>query len=85
MDDIDRIIQKLNEQKGEILAMSNLVLSIVRALPIDLQAKVLTEFDKEREITKTVLLNSSAPDDVLRSFDNIVEAFNKLRLDRPGT
>lgn len=82
MDDIDRIGKVINEQKGTITAMLTLLTSIVRALPIDQQAKALAEFDTDCEIARTVMLNSQTPDDVLSGFDLQVRALDGLRHDR---
>jgi len=82
MDDIDRIGKAINEQKGTITAVLSLLTSIVRALPIDQQAKALAAFDTECEVARTVLLNSQAPDDVLNGFDLLVKALDSIRPDR---
>lgn len=83
MDYFDQIIRTANWQKGELLALRCLLVSIVRALPLHLQGVVLAEFDTEREAAKVVLLNYQSPEDVLIEFDRTVEAINALRLDRP--
>lgn len=83
MDDIDRAAKAINEQKGEAIALRCLVNAIFRAMPLSQQAGALADFDNEREIAKTVLLNSNAPDDVLRAFDHAIAALNALRLDQP--
>jgi len=82
MDDIDRIGKVINHQKGEITALLSLLTSIVRALPIDQQAKALAAFDTECEVARTVMLNSKTPDDVLNGFDLLVKALDGIRLDR---
>ena len=83
MDAIDRIIQTMNQQKGELLSHNCLILSLLRALPRDRQAAALQEFDTECNIARTVLLNSEAPDDVLQSFELHVSAVNGLRFQPP--
>ena len=79
MDDIDRIIKTINEQKGEMMAMQCLLASVFRALPADRQALAFAKYDKDVEIARTVLLNSHAPDAVHASFDRAVDALNELR------
>ena len=83
MDEIDGIIKTINEHKGELLAKSCLLRSIVRALALEQRAKFLEEFDIERDHARVVLLNSRVPEDVVASFDLHIAAFNDLRHDRP--
>lgn len=79
MDDIDHISKAINEQKGTSMAMLSLLTSIVRALPIDQQAKALAAFDTECEIARTVMLNSKTPDDVLSGFELMVRGLDSIR------
>jgi hypothetical protein len=84
-DEIDRIIQTINEQKGEMLAHNCLIISLLRAFPLDHRSVALREFDTECDIARTVLLNSSVPEVLLKSFENHVGAVNGLRYRRPDS
>jgi hypothetical protein len=79
MSSIQSIASVVNDQKGELMAMQCLVISILRALPRDLQAKVLAEFDRETVIGRGVLRHSETPAEVGQGFDRYVEHLNRLR------
>ncbi len=76
---VDRIADVVNDQKGELMALQCLVISILRALPRDMQAKVLAEFDRETVIGRGVLRHSDTPKAVAAGFDRYVEHLNRLR------
>ena len=84
-DVIDRIIETINQQKGELLAHNCLVIGLLRGMPLDHRADALREFDTECDVARNVLLNSSVPDVVLKSFEENVSAINELRFRRPAS
>lgn len=79
MDELDRIIEALNKQKGELMACQSLVLSMFRALPIDLQARAWHDLLREREVAKTTFLNAAIPDAVIAGYDAAMSALDALR------
>ena len=66
---------------AQITVLYALTVSIIRALPHELQARTLQQFDEEVAIVKTMLLNSTHPEALIRAFDKHVQIVNDLRLD----
>ena len=83
MDDPGHIAEFINEQKGELVALTCFVTALFRALPLDLREDALGEFDTEREGVRVDLLNSGAPEDLLRGYDRKIRALNRMRFLRP--
>ncbi len=84
MDDLDKAIKALNEQKGNVMALSCLLMGVLRALPYWQRVNALREFDTEAELARTVLLNSKVHDDVLNGFDQQLASLNHTRLQKPA-
>jgi hypothetical protein len=79
---IDELISVVNHQKVEVLALRALAVALLRAMPLDMQSRALSEFNTETDTARTVLLYSKVPDEVPAGFDRAVEAVNGLRRDR---
>ncbi|MEO5700342.1 MAG: hypothetical protein ABIS17_04465 [Casimicrobiaceae bacterium] len=79
---IDKIADVVNDQKGELMALQCLVISLLRAMPADMQARALAEFDRETVIGAGVLRHSELPKAVAEGFSRYVEHLNMLR--KPG-
>lgn len=71
--------------KGEILGLSTLAIALLRGISLEQQIAVMSEFDQEAEIARTTLLNSAAPDLLLRSYDAVIDRVNALRFVPPAT
>lgn len=78
----ENIANVVNDQKGELMALQCLVISLLRAMPAEMQAKALSEFDRETVIGAGVLRHSDLPKEVAEGFHRYVEHLNKLR--KPG-
>lgn len=76
----EKIIAKLNEQKGELIATQALLLGVLRSLPLDLRAEALREFDVEIATARSTLAYLPIPDEVINGLENYVKALNHLRL-----
>jgi len=83
MDDPGHVVESINEQKGELTALTCFVTALFRALPLDLREDALGEFDAEREGVRVDLLNSGASEDVLQGYDRKIRALNRMRFLRP--
>lgn len=79
MSPLETIAAVVNDQKGELMAMQCLVISLLRAMPPEMQAKALAEFDRETVIGRGVLRHSDMPKEVETGFSRYVEHLNKLR------
>jgi len=82
MSPIERIAAVVNDQKGELMALQCLVISLLRAMPAEMQAKALAEFDRETSIGGGVLRHSDLPKEVQEGFLRYVGHLNSLR--KPG-
>lgn len=82
MHPLAKLAHVVNNQKGSQLALQALATAILRALPPEVLASALAQWDMEKEVAKTVLLNSQAPDDVIEGFDTIASAVDALRIDQ---
>lgn len=65
----NEIVSQLHEQKGQLMAYSALFAAILRGMNQTNLLQTIAEFDTECNAAKTMLLNSSAPEAVLESFD----------------
>ncbi|WP_458718304.1 hypothetical protein [Pseudomonas gregormendelii] len=79
-DPIEQVINKLNEQKGEVIATQALLLGILRALPIDLRAEAIREFDVEIATARSTLAYLPIPEEVISGLENYVRALNHIRM-----
>lgn len=79
----EKVIAAINDQKAQLLALQSLAVSLLRAMPPDMREQALQEWDTETESAKTVLLNSNAPEELLRGYDRYVKALNDLRVFPP--
>lgn len=84
MKELARMAEVVNDHKAELLALQCMVMALVRALPTNLQAEVLEQWDSEKEVARTILLNTSAPEALLQAFDRYVSAFDDQRLFPPA-
>ncbi len=84
MTPMEQFASAVNDQKGELMALQCLVISLLRAMPPDAQAKVLAEFDRETCIGRGVLRHSDIPKEVAQGFDRYLENLNKLRKAAPN-
>ena len=76
---IAKLAHVVNAQKGSQIALQALAVSILRALPPQVLVAALAEWDTEKEVATTVLLNSEAPDELVEGFDMIASAIDLLR------
>ncbi|WP_200868640.1 hypothetical protein [Pseudomonas syringae] len=76
----EKIIDKLNEQKGELLATQALLLGVLRSLPLDVRAEAIREFDIEIATARSTLAYSPVPDEVINGLESYVKALNHIRL-----
>lgn len=84
MKDLLETQQKLTELKGESLAMQAMLISILRAIPMQQLEATLQEFDQEAEIARVTLLNSPrAGEHVLHGFDACAQQMSS-RVHLPG-
>ncbi len=67
-DEIGRIIDTLNQQKGEILAFRVLLYEILEGLTLDGRLRVLTHFDQHREEMLATIAFGPLPEEVLTSY-----------------
>jgi hypothetical protein len=58
--------------------LQSLTISLLRAMPLDMRARVLSEWDKETEIAKTVFLNNSIPDQFSDAYDKCGHPLNPM-------
>ena len=71
----DRVTQAVNKQKGESLALTTLLMAILRVLSPEQRAAALREFDTECEAARAVLLHSQS-EDLIQGFETAVGAVN---------
>ena len=75
----------INDHKGQLMALQSLATALLRAMPLSMRSDALEEWDKETELGKTVLLNSSAPESLVAAYDRYVKILNDLRIVPPPT
>lgn len=83
MKELARMAEIINEHKAELLALQCMMMALVRSLPTSAQADVLVQWDSEKEVARTILLNTSAPDALLQAFDRYVKIFDDQRVFPP--
>ncbi len=83
MNPLERMAAVVNDQKGELMALQCLVISLLRAMPAEMQAKALAEFDRETVIGAGVLRHSETPKPVGEGFERYVHHLNSLRKTGP--
>ncbi|MBN3966288.1 hypothetical protein IMW75_13505 [Pseudomonas gregormendelii] len=76
----DKIIAKLNEQKGEIIATQALLLGMLRSLPAEVRTDAIREFDVEIATARSTLSYLPVPDEVINGLENYVKALNHIRV-----
>lgn len=79
-DENEKIIAKLNEQKGEMIATQALLLGVLRSLPHNLRAEAIREFDVEIASARSTLAYLPVPDEVINGLENYVKALNHIRV-----
>lgn len=75
-EEIGGLFKVTQEQKGELIALNCLLISLCRGLPFPFLAGALTELETEREVARTVLLNTAVPEVLLTSFDSALARFD---------
>lgn len=75
---MDKLVQVINQQKGEIAALTCFVTALFASLPPRERSAVIAQLDQEAELARTMFLNSPAPDDVSASFEHHVDRFLNL-------
>jgi len=78
-DEIDKIIAKMNEQKGELIGINAMLAAVARSLPQQHLAKLLSEFDNEIAFARSHVSNSPVPDEVIAGLENYVKMWNAIR------
>lgn len=78
-DVIDKIIDTMNAQKGELIGINTMLTAIARSLPPEHLARLLAEFDNELQYARSHLNNSPIPDEVISGLENYVKMWNALR------
>ncbi|WP_024691608.1 hypothetical protein [Pseudomonas tremae] len=78
-DPTEKIIDKLNGQKGELLATQAL-LGVLRSLPLEVRAEAIREFDIEIATARSTLAYLPVPDEVINGLENYVKALNHIRV-----
>ncbi|MGZ8174674.1 MULTISPECIES: hypothetical protein [Methylobacter] len=72
--EIKKLISVTNQQKGELLFLQALLVSIMRSTPPEFQSEVIGRFDKAAESTRSAHLYSEASDEVLEAFEHYVSS-----------
>jgi hypothetical protein len=73
-----RPAKAINHLDGKVFGVTELVLAMLRSLPIEQQAKVLTEFGTHSEVAKAGMLNSGVSDDLIDCFLEYVKDIKKI-------
>lgn len=77
---VDRVVDKLHEQKGQLLGTQALLVGILRSLPLEQRTEAIRRFDSEIATARSELAYSTAPDEVINGLENFVRAVNQIRL-----
>ncbi|WP_256824664.1 hypothetical protein [Pseudomonas aeruginosa] len=80
-DVIEKIISKLNEQKGELLGVHAMLAAVARSLPQSQLAILLEEFDTEIAVARSTLAYSPVPEEVISGLENYVQMWNAIRIE----
>ncbi len=78
-DVIDKIIDTMNTQKGELMGINTMLTAFARSLPPEHLGRLLAEFDNELQYVRSHLNNSPIPDEVISGLENYVKMWNALR------
>lgn len=68
-EEVDKLVAKLNQQKGEIIGINAMFLAITRRMPPGALAQLLRDFDSELEHAKSNLSYQPIPDEVISGLD----------------
>ena len=68
----DDLIAKLNDQKGQLMALKAIMTALLRALPEDMREEAFDGLEAQAEAARTAFLNSMAPDDVAAAFEHYI-------------
>lgn len=79
-EEFERLITVTDQQKGELLFLQTILVSLFRAMPRSVQTDALNRFDKAAEAVRASALHSEAGDQVLASFDHYAANVDKLLL-----
>lgn len=74
----ERPAKAINHLDGSLMGVTELVLAIVRTLPLEQQARLLDEFEKHATVAKTGMLNSGASDDLINAFDEFCALISQV-------
>ena len=78
-DDLEaRVSAATNRQKGEALALTSLLMAVLRSMPAEQLAAALREFDTECEAARAALLHAPS-DELIQGFEVAAKAVNALR------
>ncbi|EMP7215041.1 hypothetical protein [Pseudomonas aeruginosa] len=80
-DVIEKIVSKLNEQKGELLGVHAMLAAVARSLPQSQLAVLLEEFDTEIAVARSTLAYSPVPEEVISGLENYVQMWNAIRIE----
>ncbi|HBO8835579.1 TPA: hypothetical protein L5D07_002503 [Pseudomonas aeruginosa] len=80
-DVIEKIVSKLNEQKGELLGVHAMLAAVARSLPQSQLAILLEEFDTEIAVARSTLAYSPVPEEVISGLENYVQMWNAIRIE----
>ena len=80
-DAIDKIITKLNEQKGELIGVNAMLAAMARTLPPHQLEQLLQEFDTELAVARSTLAYSPVPEEVIGGLENYVQMWNSIRVE----
>ncbi|MBM9961299.1 hypothetical protein JTL80_36215, partial [Pseudomonas aeruginosa] len=78
---IEKIVSKLNEQKGELLGVHAMLAAVARSLPQSQLAVLLEEFDTEIAVARSTLAYSPVPEEVISGLENYVQMWNAIRIE----
>lgn len=78
-DVIDKIIATMNAQKGELMGVQAMLMSIVRSLPQTQLQVLLDEFDIELAVARSTLAYSPVPEEVISGLEGYVQMWNVVR------
>lgn len=74
------LVLAVDQQKGELLYLESLFISIIQAMSPEIQASAFQYFLKASESAKRAALFSQASEDVISTFDAYVEAYKSRNL-----
>ncbi|WP_153895057.1 hypothetical protein [Pseudomonas aeruginosa] len=80
-DVIEKIVSKLNEQKGELLGVHAMLAAVARSLPQSQLEILLDEFDTEIAVARSTLAYSPVPEEVISGLENYVQMWNAIRIE----